>query len=230
VDGSGAAYITGYTRSGDFPTTPDALDPDYNAFQDAFVVKLDAGGERLGYATFLGGRANDVGYGIAVNAVGEAYVVGSTRSAEFPTTPGAFDTSYNGRYTYQEDAFFVRLRGDGRTLEYGTFLGGTQVDDGYAVALGADDTAYIAGYTGSSDWPLTEGAADATLAQGEAFFARLGTASDVTPSPTLTPSRTPTPSPTPAASRAPTISPTPTATPAPAANGGGVHLPVILKS
>ncbi len=229
VDGSGAAYITGYTRSGDFPTTPDVLDPDYNAFQDAFVVKLDPSGERLGYATFLGGRANDVGYGIAVNATGEAHVVGSTRSAEFPTTPGAFDTSYNGRYTYQEDVFLVRLRADGSALHYGTFLGGTQVDDSYAVALGAGSTAYLTGYTGSSDWPLTEGAADATLAQGEAFFARLGTASDVTPSPTLTPSRTPTPSPTPTASRAPTISPTPTATPAPAANGG-VHLPVILKS
>jgi len=219
VGDGGAAYITGYTRSDDFPTTPGALDPDYNAFQDAFVVKLASSGERLGYATFLGGRANDVAYGIAANAAGEAHVVGSTRSTEFPTTPGAFDTSYNGRYTYQEDAFLVRLRADGSALHYGTFLGGTQVDDGYAVALGDDGTAYLAGYTGASDWPLTEGAADATLAQGEAFFARLDTVGDATPSPTM--SGTPTASATLAATRTPTTTRTPAM--------GGVHLPAILK-
>lgn len=221
VDSSGAAYIAGYTRSSDLPTTPGALDPDYNAFQDAFVIKLAPDGGRLGYATFLGGRANDVAYGIAVNAAGEADVVGSTRSADFPTTPGAFDTSYNGRYTYQEDVFLVRLRADGNALRYGTFLGGTQVDDGYAVALGADDTACLAGYTGASDWPLTEEAADATFVQGEAFFARLDTAGNVTPSPTSTPSRTLTPSLTPTASRTPTVTRTSTV--------GSVHLPIILK-
>jgi hypothetical protein len=105
VDGSGAAYVTGDTNSADFPTTPWAFDETYNGGGDAFVVKLDAAGTALAYATFLGGSVNDYGTGIAVDGSGAAYVTGDTNSADFPTTLGTFDETHNGG----DDAFVVKL-------------------------------------------------------------------------------------------------------------------------
>jgi len=109
VDASGAAYVTGATDSGstDFPTTPGAYDTMHNGGNDAFVAKLDASGSALLYSTFLGGSGWDLAYGIVVDASGAAYVTGNTRDAatEFPTTPGAYDTTYNGG----DDAFVAKL-------------------------------------------------------------------------------------------------------------------------
>ena len=122
VDGAGSAYVTGYTYSTDFPTTPGAFDTSYNGGCDAFVAKLNPAGSGLAYATFLGGSGSDYGYGIAVDGAGNAYVTGYTGSTDFPTTPGAFDTSYNGGYC---DAFVVKLNPAGSGLVYATFLGGS---------------------------------------------------------------------------------------------------------
>ncbi len=94
VDTAGSAYVTGGTRSTNFPTTPGAFDVSTNG-GDAFVVKLNPAGSALAYATFLGGAIGDEAHGIAVDAAGSAYVIGQTYSSDFPTTPGAFDTSYN---------------------------------------------------------------------------------------------------------------------------------------
>ena len=102
VDGAGNAYVTGYTGSENFPTTAGAFDTTYNGgFSDAFVTKLDASGAALVYSTYLGGSGDDgsgddYGYGIAVDGAGSAYLTGTTTSADFPTTAGAFDTTYNG--------------------------------------------------------------------------------------------------------------------------------------
>jgi hypothetical protein len=89
----------GETWSSDFPTTPGTFDPSFNGNSDTFVVKLNATGSALTYATFLGGSGCDAGYGIAIDSSGAAYVTGDTYSSDFPTTPGAFDTSYNGVLT-----------------------------------------------------------------------------------------------------------------------------------
>jgi hypothetical protein len=105
VDGTGAAYVTGQTRASDFPTTLGAFDTTYNGGQDAFVSKLNSTGSALLYSTYLGGSRGDSGSGIAVDAAGAAYVTGLTGSANFPTTLGAFDTSYNGN----GDAFVTKL-------------------------------------------------------------------------------------------------------------------------
>jgi len=111
VDASGNAYVTGYTGSIDFPTTPGAFDRTYNfenyfyGQYDVFVAKLDPEGAVLVYSTFLGGTSYDYGYAIAVNAIGNAYVMGYTWSSDFPTTPGAFDTTHNGN----SDIFVARV-------------------------------------------------------------------------------------------------------------------------
>ena len=98
VDGGGRAYVTGATYSIDYPTTAGAFDTTYNGgFQDAFVTKLNASGSTLAYSTFLGGMHQELGFGIAVRE-GRAYVTGFTLSDDFPTTPGAFDTTHNGGF------------------------------------------------------------------------------------------------------------------------------------
>jgi Beta-propeller repeat len=104
VDGEGKAYVTGRTFSADYPTTPGAFDRTLGGDLDAFVTKLNASGSALTYSTFLGGAASDVGNGIAVR-FGRAYVTGQTNSADYPTTPGAFDTTFNGAF----DAFVTKL-------------------------------------------------------------------------------------------------------------------------
>ncbi len=93
VDNSGSAYVTGNTRSSDFPTTTDAFQTSISGFYDAFITKLNSGGTALSYSSYLGGSLLDEGYGIAVDSSGSAYVTGFTNSTNFPTTAGAFQTS-----------------------------------------------------------------------------------------------------------------------------------------
>ncbi len=105
VDASGNAYVTGTTSSTDFPTTSGAFDTSYNGDYDAFVTKLNPAGSALLYWTYLGGTSCDEGLGIAVDASGNAYVTGHTSSLDFPSTPVAFDTTFNGSI----DAFVTKL-------------------------------------------------------------------------------------------------------------------------
>ena len=116
VNGAGSVYLTGDTISNTFPTTPGAFDRSTNGFNDAFVTVLDPAGSSLTYATFLGGSDPDYGFAIAIDAAGSAYVTGLTASSDFPTTPGAFDLSFNGIY---EDAFVTKLE---RGWQHADFL------------------------------------------------------------------------------------------------------------
>jgi len=176
-DSSGAAYVTGYTVDAvtDFPTTPGAYDITHNGWSDAFVAKLDASGSALLYATFLGGSGYyDDGWGIAVDSSGAAYVTGETSSADFPTTPGAYDTTYNGG---SYDAFVAKLNASGSTLLYATFLGGSGVDWGGGVAVNISGAAYVTGLTddAATDFPVTPEAYDTTHNGGvyDAYVAKL---------------------------------------------------------
>jgi hypothetical protein len=157
VDGGGEAYITGEAwRSPDFPTTPGAFDTTYNGYPDAFVAKLNATGSALVYSTFLGTEGTEWGWGVAVDGTGVACVTGSTNSSEFPTTPGAFDTTHNGG----PDAFLVKLNATGSALAYATFLGGSRNDAGVDIIVDGSGDAYTVGATDSSDFPTTSGAFD----------------------------------------------------------------------
>jgi hypothetical protein len=108
----------------------------------------------LGYSTYLGGSGKDLGYGIAADGKGAAYVVGQTLSTNFPTTPGAFDTSYNGGVNYG-DVFVAKLATDGHALVYGTFLGGIWDDIGFGIAVDGFGSAYVTGSANFTGFPAT---------------------------------------------------------------------------
>jgi len=170
VDEVGNAYVTGTTDSPDFPASPGAYDTAINGAFDAFVVKLNVTGTGLRYGTFLGGGSDEYGNGLDVDAFGDAYVAGDTHSADFPITPGAFDPTFNGG---SNDAFVVQLNATGTGLLYGTFLGGVGNDWSSAVAVDASGNAYVFGETYSTDFPVTSGAHDTSVAGRDAFVAKI---------------------------------------------------------
>jgi hypothetical protein len=172
LGGAGSAYVTGDTSSPEFPTTPRAYDRTHNIL-DAFVTKLNPAGSALAYSTFLGGSSGDIGYGIAVDGAGNAYVTGDTASPDYPTTPGAHDMSPNGG----DDAFVTRLNAAGSALFHSTYLGGTDQDFGYSIAVDGAGGAYITGETFSPDYPTTPGAYDQTYNGGfsDAFVTKVDT-------------------------------------------------------
>jgi len=175
LDPLGNCYIVGYTVSSTFPTTPSSFQQIFNGDRDAFVTKLNATGSALVYSTYLGGpsRGNDQARGIAVDGAGSAYVVGVTDSAAFPTTAGSFRRSLGGL----TDGFVTRINTAGTGLVYSTYLGGGAEDEVAAVAVDAAGNAYVTGRTGSSDFPITGGAANTTLRGTlDGFIAKLNPA------------------------------------------------------
>ena len=191
IDREGCAYVTGVARAEDFPTTPGAFDPTGNGGYDAMVFKLDPRGTRLMYSTFLGGTAHDVGWDIAVDDHGRAYVTGLSYSADFPSTMGAFSPHFNG-YT---DAFVSELDPTGSRLLYSTFLGKRLADEGLAIAVSekpgdhplldsgtgkegqlatADVDVFVVGHTFSGFFSVTPDAYDASFnGDWDAFLTEL---------------------------------------------------------
>jgi hypothetical protein len=175
VDNAGRAYVTGNTTSASFPVTPGAFDTTYTLGQEAFVARFNAAGSKLEYATFLGG--SDWEYAtprcaIAIDPAGRAYVAGETDSSDFPTTAGAYDTTFNGG-NVAGDAFVARLNATGTVLEFATYLGGSRDDDIAALALDDQGRAYVAGSTNSPNFPALNGP-DATFnGDWDGFAARL---------------------------------------------------------
>jgi hypothetical protein len=186
------AFLSGVAGAPNFPISPNAFDssfaggapcappPSPFATCDAFVSRLDTrrgGAAGLEYSTFLGGDAGEIARDIALRG-NDAFVTGVTASANFPTA-NAYDASFNG----VQDAFVTQLdtiSGGAASLEYSTFLGGSQADEGFGIGLNSSD-AFIAGPTGSPDFPTTPNAYDQTFGGGggfvptDAFVSRLET-------------------------------------------------------
>jgi hypothetical protein len=167
VDRRGRAFVTGNTGSFDFPTTRTALQRTYRSNDcastvpcptDAFVARLSADGRRLTYGSYLGGTKSDTAGGIAVDTDGAAYVTGQTRSADFPTRR-ARQGSLRGRQCGPPpsvacpDAFVVKLRPSRRTLDYATYLGGTETESPGGIAVDRSGNVYLVGSTNSADFP-----------------------------------------------------------------------------
>ena len=190
ADSAGNAYVTGATSSSE-ATFPATVGPDltFNGGYDAFVVKVNAAGTALVYAGYIGGSANDQGFGIgiAVDSVGNAYVTGATSSSEatFPATVGP-DVTYNGGISTGADQFVAKVNAAGTALLYAGYIGGSG-DDGFiegheftlGIAVDSAGNAYVAGSTESSQdtFPVTVGP-DLTYNGGEsdAFVAKVNTA------------------------------------------------------
>jgi hypothetical protein len=178
VDAARNVYVVGGASSPDFPTTAGAYDTTASP-SDAFVTKFNPAGSALVYSTFLGGSGGDAGAGIALDASGNAYLTGTTASTDFPTTPGALDTTCgtdstcNGGFINQ-DGFVAKLNASGSALLYSTYLGGSGDDQPFGIAADAGGNAYVGGATSSPDFPTTAGAFD-TSANGafDAFVAKV---------------------------------------------------------
>jgi hypothetical protein len=152
IDASGNAYITGLTSSINFPTAPSPPNQTYQGGSDCFVTKINSAGNALVYSTYLGGSTSDNGTGIDVDALGCAYVSGSTRSPNFPTRFPIF--GYNGT----PDAFVTKYWPNGLGYVYSTFLGGTGIEYGFEIAIDVNRCAYVTGVTYSINFPTTAGA------------------------------------------------------------------------
>ena len=176
VDANGNAYVTGFTTSADFPTTPGSVQPVRPAGEaagvaDAFVVKLNPQGSGLVYSTYLGGTLSDVGLGIAIDTAGFAFVTGGTFSSDFPSFFAAQPFLGGDR-----DAFVTRLDPTGSFLIYSTFLGGLGTDVGNAIAVDATGAAYVTGSTTCAaapcstvtDFPITPGVLSPLRPPGQA--------------------------------------------------------------
>ncbi len=171
VDSTGAAYLTGYTVDGTFPTTSGSYDTTYSGGNtDAFVTKLNPSGSALVYSTLIGGNNTDFADSIALDSSGNAYVTGQTASItgaptdKFPTAGGAFATSNDSGFG---DIFVTKLNATGTSLVYSSVFGGSYGDEARAIAVDSSGAAYVGGYTASTNnapvgFPTTVGAAQAT--------------------------------------------------------------------
>jgi hypothetical protein len=154
VDTAGNAYVTGYTYSTNFPTVNPMQAALHAPNGNAFVSKLNSSGSALIYSTYLGGSGfGDYGNGIAVDASGNAYVAGVTRSYDFPTVNPIQATNHATPDRGSYNAFISELNSSGSALVYSTYLGGSIGDSASAIAVDASGSAYVTGSTSSSDFP-----------------------------------------------------------------------------
>ena len=171
VDAGGNVYVAGSTMSTNFPTTGAAFQAVRRSGSDAFVAKLNAGGNALVYSSYLGGAASDFARGIAIDDGGEAYVAGVTRSSDFPTTPGAERRTYAGT---SSDGFVTKLDRSGTTVIYSTYLGGADWEELGGIVVDPGGYAFVTGATTSTDYPVTAGAVQQVPPGSEdAFVTRL---------------------------------------------------------
>ena len=162
VDSSGTVYVTGYTWSSNFPTQ-NAYQPSIAGPCNAYVARFSASGDSLLFSTYLGGSGctmayPETGQAIALGAQENAYVAGVTSSSDFPQL-NAVQPQLQG----STDVFVAEFNSAG-ALMFSTYLGGSGVDVGNAIALDASGAIYVAGYTYSTDFPVTAGAIQLTNA------------------------------------------------------------------
>lgn len=186
ADSAGDVYLAGSAASPDFPVTAGAYktkkpaSPDFPA---AFIAKLKSDGSALIYSTFLGGSNADVASGLAVDAAGHAYLTGTALSSDFPLVK-PFQSKNNDKSQCLAgalrglspcSAFVAELNATGNALLYSSYLGGSGSDSGYAIALDAQNNAYVSGTTTSTDFPVTGSAAQPTYGGGgsDAFVAKV---------------------------------------------------------
>jgi IPT/TIG domain/Beta-propeller repeat len=178
LDPQGNSYIIGSTTSPDFPATGTIGDPAVSSVAVPFITKLDPTGTTLIYSDYFGGSGQDSANGMAVDANGYAYVVGSTTSSDFPITNSAFQSTLSNGAT---NVFLAQFSADGSSLLYSTYLGGALDDEAMSVAVDSNQNAYLTGYatsSGSNPYPTTAPTAFQPSLNGQignAFLTRIDT-------------------------------------------------------
>jgi len=168
LDAAGNAYLTGFSYSSDFPTR-NPVQATNRGQSDAFVAKLNPTGAALVYSTYLGGEDDDHANGIAVDAAGNAHLVGNTYSTDFPTV-NPLQSSNPVRF----DGFVAKLNATGTALVYSTYLGGSNGAYGNAIAVDPAGNAYVTGHTNSTDFPTVNAFQPISIGgQSEAFVTKL---------------------------------------------------------
>jgi endonuclease/exonuclease/phosphatase family metal-dependent hydrolase len=174
VDSEGAVYITGYTRSVDFPTQNPIQGSNAGGEWDAFIIKINASGRALIYSTYLGGSAGEKGSDIAVDSKGVAYVTGHTESTDFPTK-----NPIQGRLAGLNDVFISKINASGTALSYSTYLGGSDNENYYSywsvgdIAVDSEGAAYVTGWTRSIDFPTHNPLQKKYAGSGDVFIAKI---------------------------------------------------------
>jgi Beta-propeller repeat len=174
VDRDGSAYVAGSTGSPDFPKVhpfqatmrgEHCGPPPGEPCRQAFLTKLSPNGSSAAYSTYLGGQEHDDAYGVAVDRDGRAHVTGSTQSKDFPTHNAIQATRDNSACTSEQpkelcdDAFVTKFGVSGQTLRYSTYLRGRAEDQGLNIDVTENGEALVAGRTDSTNFPVTQGAA-----------------------------------------------------------------------
>ena len=168
VDAAGNAYVAGEAISDDFPIS-NSLQPTIGGFVDAFVAKLNTTGSALIFSTYLGGSGIDVANAIALDSSANVFVTGYTQSTDFPIVD-SLQPSLRGT----EDAFVAKLNASGSILSYSTYFGGDLRDGTLGIALSSAGVAYVAGYTNSTNFPVTPGAFQGSTGGSlDAFVAKI---------------------------------------------------------
>jgi endonuclease/exonuclease/phosphatase family metal-dependent hydrolase len=174
VDSEGAAYVVGWTFSSDFPTK-NPIQGSHAGDRDAFIVKINSSGNKLLYSTYLGGSEYEWPEGIAVDSEGAAYVIGNTRSVDFPIH-NPIQGIKPGLYT---GAFITKVDSSGSALVYSTYLGGSEGAEGNGIAVDAAGVTYVTGGTGSVDFPTKNPLQKKYAGGGDVFIAKIGTSEGI---------------------------------------------------
>lgn len=165
LDTAGNVWLTGDTRSSDFPTTSMGYDPTFNGAVDVFATKLSNDGTQLLLSTFLGGSDIERGNAIVLDDTGNVYLTGSVTSFDFPTTADAFDRTINSGGNFS-DIFVAKLDSSGTALSFSTYIGGSVFENAVSIALDLQNNVYLTGVTASLDFPTTTGVIQETLNSG----------------------------------------------------------------
>ncbi len=177
VDSFGQVVVTGVTDSEDFPTTEKSVQTVLGGRDDAFIVKLNSEGTEFEYSSYLGGMGDDRGRGVALDNEGNGYIVGGTRSIDFPTTEGVFQPDFGSNNEERNgDVFVSKVSPAGEFLVFSTYIGGQRDDTGNDIALDLEGNTYITGRTTSDNFPIinaVQGEKNGGIFDGEIFAAKL---------------------------------------------------------
>jgi len=180
LDANNNAYIAGSTDSPDLRTTAGAFQAHFSGVSDGFVAKINSNGS-FGYGTYFGDSGQIGISGIAVEPQGAVHVAGTNSGLDFPTTPGAADSS-----PARLDAFITKFDPNGHSLMFSTLLGGSGDDIGEGLAIDAQGSSYVFGASASTDFPTTQGAFDQNSSSGGLFVTKVSPDGSSFPYSTLT--------------------------------------------